>query len=75
MLAKMTSKHQITIPKKIIDQLPDVQHFDVSLNNGNVILKPMVFYESDLEKIRSKIKELDLTPDSVAEAIQWARDK
>ena len=75
MLAKLTSKNQITIPKKIMDQLPDVQHFDVSLKNDTIILKPMIIYESDLEQIRSKIKELGLTPDSVAEAIQWARDK
>jgi bifunctional DNA-binding transcriptional regulator/antitoxin component of YhaV-PrlF toxin-antitoxin module len=29
MLAKMTSKNQITIPKKIIEQLPDVEYFEV----------------------------------------------
>ena len=75
MLAKLTSKNQITIPKRIMDQLPNVQHFDVSLNNGSVILKPMVIYESDLEQIRNKIKKLGLAPDSVTEAIQWIRNK
>lgn len=75
MLAKITSKNQITIPKKIMDQIPNVQHFDVSLNNGDIILKPLVIYESDLDQIRSKIKKLGLTPDSVAEAIHWIRGK
>jgi len=75
MLAKLTSKNQITIPKKIMDQLPDFQHFYVSFKNGSVILKPMVIYESDLEQIRYKIKKLGLEPDSVAEAIQWIRSK
>ena len=31
MLAKITSKNQITIPKKIIDQVPEAQYFDVEL--------------------------------------------
>ena len=75
MLAKLTSKNQITIPKKIMDQLPDVEHFDIFLDNGRVILKPMVIYESDLEQIRSKIKKLGLGTDTVAEAINWVRNK
>jgi len=73
MIAKLTSKNQITIPKKIMDQLPDVQHFDVTMKNGNIILKPLVIYESDLEQIRIKVKELGLTSDSVAKAISWVR--
>jgi hypothetical protein len=40
-LAKLTSKNQITIPKKIIDQLPDVRYFDVELKNNTVLLKPV----------------------------------
>jgi len=40
-LAKLTSKNQITIPKKIIDQLPDVKYFDVELRNNTVVLKPV----------------------------------
>jgi bifunctional DNA-binding transcriptional regulator/antitoxin component of YhaV-PrlF toxin-antitoxin module len=75
MLAKLTSKNQITIPKKIMDQLPDVQHFDIFIDNGKVILKPMVIYESDLEQIRSKIKKLGLSTDTVSEAINWVRNK
>ena len=30
MLAKITTKNQITIPKKIIDQLPDVKYLENS---------------------------------------------
>ena len=35
MLAKITSKNQITIPKKIIDKIPNVKHFDVELKDGD----------------------------------------
>ena len=75
MLAKTTSKNQITIPKKIVDQIPDAKYFEVELKDGLIVLKPLRLYETDLEKIRSKIKSLGLKPDSVREAVKWARSK
>ncbi len=75
MLAKMTSKNQITIPKKIVEQIPGIKYFEVELKDGLIVLKPLHFFETDLDKIRSKIKELGLKPDSVREAIKWARSK
>ena len=75
MLAKMTSKHQITIPKKIIEQLPDVEYFEVELKDGVVMLKPLRVYDTNLAKIRTKIKKLGLQENTVKEAIEWARSK
>ncbi len=75
MLAKMTSKNQITIPKKIVDQLPDTNYFEVELKDGLILLKPLQTYETDLEKIRSKMKDLGLKTNSVREAIKWTRSK
>ena len=75
MLAKMTSKNQVTIPKKIMDQMPGVKYFEVELIDDRIELKPLRVYETDLEKIRSKMKNLGLKPDSVREAVEWARSK
>ena len=75
MLAKITSKNQITIPKKIIANLPDVKYFDVELKDGVVLLKPLIVYDVNLDHIRSKIKKLGLQENAVKEAIQWARSK
>ena len=75
MLAKITSKNQITIPKKIIEKMPDVKHFDIEFEDGVVIMKPIRFYDTNLDQIRGKIKKLGLTEDSVAEAIKWAKSK
>ena len=75
MLAKITSKNQITIPKKIIDQVPEAQYFDVELKEGIIQLRPLKIYGTDLEQIRSKINKLGLKENSVAEAIKWARKK
>jgi bifunctional DNA-binding transcriptional regulator/antitoxin component of YhaV-PrlF toxin-antitoxin module len=75
MLAKMTSKNQITIPKKIVEQIPETKYFEVELKDGFVVLKPLRLYETDIDKIRSKIKGLGLKPDSVRKALKWARSK
>ena len=75
MLAKITTKNQITIPKKILTKLPDVKYFDVELKDGLVLLKPVKVYETDLEGIRAKIKKLGLSENCVAEAVSWARSK
>jgi bifunctional DNA-binding transcriptional regulator/antitoxin component of YhaV-PrlF toxin-antitoxin module len=75
MLAKITSKNQITIPKKIIEKMPNVKHFDIEFKDGVVIMKPIKFYDTNLDQIRAKIKKLELTEDSVAEAIKWVKSK
>jgi bifunctional DNA-binding transcriptional regulator/antitoxin component of YhaV-PrlF toxin-antitoxin module len=75
MLAKLTAKNQITIPKKILSQLPDVEYFDVEINDGLVLLKPVKVIEADLQGIRAKIKKLGLSEDCVAEAVSWARKR
>ena len=75
MLAKITAKNQITIPKKIVEQLPDVEYFDVELKDGIVLLKPLKVYGTDLGQIRSKLKALGLNADIVKEAVRWARKR
>jgi len=71
----MTSKNQITIPKKIIEQISATKYFEVEVKDGLIVLKPLQLYETDLEKIRSKIKGLGLKPDCAREAVKWSRSK
>lgn len=75
MLAKITSKNQITIPKKIIEKLPGIKHFDLEFKDGIIIMKPIKFYDTNLDQIRAKVKKLGLKENSVAEAIKWAKSK
>jgi bifunctional DNA-binding transcriptional regulator/antitoxin component of YhaV-PrlF toxin-antitoxin module len=75
MLAKITAKNQITIPKKIMDQLSETQYFDLELVNGVIVLKPVKVLDTNLDQIRSKIDKLGLKPGSVSEAIRWARSQ
>ena len=77
MLAKKTSKNQITLPQAIVRELPDALYFDVSLRAGEVILRPVVVNAPGerVRAVRAKIKALGLTEKDVAEAIRWARTR
>jgi len=77
MLAKKTVKNQITLPKAIIDQIPDTDYFEVSLRGEEILLKPVCLEGSStrLNRVRRKIRELGLTDKEVEAAIQWARDR
>lgn len=75
MLAKKTSKNQITLPKKIVTALPETDYFDVTLRAGAVVLRPVAISEpgTKLATVRRKIKDLGLTPKDIDDAIRWAR--
>lgn len=75
MLAKKTSKNQITIPKKIVEKVPQVTYFDVEWKEGVILLKPLKLYPTDLEQIRAKVKKLGISESAVGEAVKWARAK
>jgi hypothetical protein len=75
MLIKLSSKNQITVPRKILARLPNTKYFEVQLENGALVLKPVELIETKLEQIQRKMTDLGLKEDCVAEAIQWARSK
>ena len=77
MLAKKTSKNQITLPKEIGKTFPDAEYFDVSIKDNTIRLMPVKItpVQSSLNSIREKIKKLGLTEKNVGEAIQWARSR
>ena len=75
MLAKKTSKNQITLPKAVVRQLPDVQYFDVSVREGEVVLRPAMVSASGerVSAVRNKMRALGLSEKDVDDAITWAR--
>ena len=75
MLAKLTSKNQLTIPKKIIEKMPDAKYFDIEIVGNTIVMKPLTLYDTDLVKIKEKMKTLGLSQSCVAEAVSWARSK
>jgi bifunctional DNA-binding transcriptional regulator/antitoxin component of YhaV-PrlF toxin-antitoxin module len=77
MLAKKTSKNQITLPKEVAKEFPDTEYFDVTVEERKIILMPVKITPADttLEGVREKLKKLRITEGDVAEAVTWARKK
>jgi hypothetical protein len=77
MLAKKTSKNQLTLPKKIVKEFPDIEYFEVRLKGRTIVLTPArITPETDiLEGISDKMERLGITEKDVDEAIKWARRK
>lgn len=71
MLAKMTSKNQLTLPKSITAAVGATEYFDVETRNGQIILTPVRIQRSDA--VRAKLAELDLHDQDIADALTWAR--
>ncbi len=77
MLPKKTVKNQITLPKSIVDKIPDTYYFEVSLRGDEIVLKPVRIEGSGarLNRVCAKIKALGLTEKEINDAIRWARDR
>jgi hypothetical protein len=77
MLAKKTSKNQLTLPKEVVKEFPDAEYFDVSVKDRKIVLMPVKITPAvrTLEGIRDKMAKLGITGGDVAEAVKWARKK
>ncbi len=77
MLAKLTTKNQITLPRKIVQEFVGIEYFDADVQDGRIILEPVRMQPvgDTLGGIREKMKKLGITPADVTEATQWARSK
>ena len=71
MLAKLTSKNQLTLPKKLMSGLEGTEYFDVTKENGRILLTPVRLARADA--VRAKLAEMGLTDADIAEAKAWAR--
>jgi hypothetical protein len=70
-LAKITAKNQLTLPKAITNAVGPVEYFDVQTKDGQIVLTPVRIQRADA--VRAKLAELDLQEQDVAEAVAWAR--
>ncbi|MCK9274575.1 MAG: AbrB/MazE/SpoVT family DNA-binding domain-containing protein [Syntrophales bacterium] len=77
MLAKLTSKNQLTLPKDVVKDFAGIQYFDVSVRDNVIVLEPVKIQRADdnLKAIREKMKKLGLSKKDVEDAVSWARKK
>lgn len=71
MLAKLTSKNQLTLPKSVVEAVGITEYFDVEVREGQIVLTPVRIQRGDA--VRAKLAALGLTDDDVSEAVRWAR--
>ena len=71
MLAKLTAKNQLTLPKAIVDVIGPAEYFDVQAKEGQIVLTPVRIQRADA--VRAKLAELGLQEKDVADAVTWAR--
>jgi hypothetical protein len=73
MLAKLTSKNQLTLPKAAVEAAGNAEYFEVEARAGQLVLTPVRIQRADA--VRAKLAKLDLRDDALASAVQWARQR
>lgn len=71
MLAKLTSKNQLTLPKSAVLAVGGAEYFDVEVRDSQIVLTPVRIQRGDA--VRSKLSALQLKAADIADAVRWAR--
>ncbi|ETF02848.1 AbrB family transcriptional regulator [Advenella kashmirensis W13003] len=71
MLAKLTSKNQITLPKAVVSKVDAAEYFEVEVENGRIVLTPVRVQQG--QAVRDKLQQLGITEQDVEDAISWGR--
>ena len=71
MLAKLTAKNQLTLPRQAVQAAGNPSHFEVEVDGDRLVLTPV--RPGAAGAVRRKLEALGLTPDDVTEAVAWAR--
>lgn len=72
MLAKITSKNQLTLPKAVVEAVGAVEYFDVAVSAGQIVLTPVRIQRGDA--VRAKLAALGITQGDITDALRWARE-
>jgi bifunctional DNA-binding transcriptional regulator/antitoxin component of YhaV-PrlF toxin-antitoxin module len=74
MLAKLTAKNQITLPKRALEARgaePALKYFEVDVVDRRLILTSARVGSADA--VRRKLAELGITEADIDDAVAWAR--
>jgi hypothetical protein len=72
MLAKMTVKNQLTLPKAVVTRFTGVEYFDVSTDGASIVLRPL--RRSRADEVREQLAALGIDEHDVNAAVDWARE-
>ncbi|MDO4231508.1 MAG: AbrB/MazE/SpoVT family DNA-binding domain-containing protein [Lautropia sp.] len=71
MLAKLTSKNQITLPKAVVSAVDAAEYFEVVAENGRIVLTPVRVQRA--QAVRDKLEQMGITEQDLEDAVAWAR--
>ncbi len=71
MIAKKTSKNQLTLPKKVVERFPDVEYFDVRVDDAQITLVPV--RPGELQQVQARLEQLGISGRDIRDAVAWAR--
>lgn len=71
MLAKLTSKSRLTLPKAVVDSVKPAGYFDVDVRQRQIVLTPVRIQRGDA--VRAKRVELGVVPTDIDGAVRSAR--
>jgi len=71
MLAKITSKNQLTLPKRVTQAIGPAEYFEVEARDGRILLTPVRIQRADA--VRAKLAELAIRQTDLDDAVAWAR--
>lgn len=71
MLAKITAKNQLTLPKSVVAEFPGTQYFEVRTEEGRIVLEPVRIQRAGA--VRAKLAKLGIDETDVAKAVKWTR--
>jgi hypothetical protein len=72
MLAKLTVKNQLTLPKAVAARFGGVEYFDVSTDGTSITLRPL--QRSRADEVWTHLEKLGITEQDVSDAVRWARE-
>lgn len=71
MLAKLSSKNQITLPKRLTQAFGPFEYLEVETLGDRIVLTPVRLQKADA--VRTKLLELGIDEADVSDAVAWAR--
>ena len=73
MVVTLTSKNQITLPKKILSKFANIRYFTATEDSGRIILDPV--NPVSLSAVQSKLHDIGIKESDIEEAVAWARNR
>lgn len=73
MMVTLTSKNQVTLPKKILCKFANIRYFTATEDSGRIILDPV--NPISLSSVQTKLQDVGIMESDIEEAIAWARNQ